>query len=906
MFHNLANTLKDLFGINKVVLYRTFKEWNWSKFQPMFNVMEVEPGTEGLFEKFLAEANETSGPLNSPVSLGPFKVEDQSIYIYVTHYGSTFRFMQVMMALLFKGLSAMRAKATHTTSWTYCHFEGTPELQELQEVYVLGVKGNVDPLIHTLHQKNISIASTNRMKFNARGKARANTYLVLAKTEETLKTIQEYFNSEQEYVLYAGKNLNTPSMTPLKFRKDFSYARLSPTLVHENCAASSEIARWVLEMNDLLYTSEPYAPGFSNKKVNQVAGTTGFGANPALINTDALIYTPESIIRYVDQRNPPEKRLFPEETALSAEVQKWYDLFTGDLDQYVSSYLYAELFADSDNAKELFKQQLHGWAKMKISWRLGFIRKSLDQHYKFSSKPKEEWLIDLQKIFDQVAELLSDGRTFLTGERLTAADIAFTAIAGKLLIPKESGAAITKINQIPFELRDQIFKLRETQAGQYALRIYQQYRPQPDPAIHPPKEPGPIDKFVDRLEIFFTGRQYKAFYFLQKRIPVLKLGFLKLAVVSRADLVTELLDRDNDFTVEEINGQKMADQNGAFYLGFDRNNPQFDRERNFVRRATKKGDLEIIRNYVRTHSDEILKNALPLGKLDVAETLTGTVLVGLLDHYFGVSAPTQPRMKKWCTDLFYDLFLNFTNDKEIHETALESARERRAWELKLITERKADLAAGKEIPDNILNRLILQQQEQENTGIWFDDEMIRRNIGGLLTGIMATTNKATVFVLEDLFKRPDDLKGAIKAAKEHDMDKVYGYVAESLRFNPVQPGVIRFCENEQFLKGSGSKSHKIKSGYKTIALTSGAMFTPDNFIEPKSYDPDRAAGGALYMNWGYGLHLCYGNYINMVTIPEFVAAVLRLPNVRPVKGRTGRGSGLQIGPFPTNYVVQFG
>ena len=37
-----------------------------------------------------------------------------------------------------------------------------------------------------------------------------------------------------------------------------------------------------------------------------------------------------------------------------------------------------------------------------------------------------------------------------------------------------------------------------------------------------------------------------------------------------------------DFTIEEINSRKMALQKGAFFLGWDRNYPQFDREREFA------------------------------------------------------------------------------------------------------------------------------------------------------------------------------------------------------------------------------------------------------------------------------------------------------------------------------------
>ena len=59
------------------------------------------------------------------------------------------------------------------------------------------------------------------------------------------------------------------------------------------------------------------------------------------------------------------------------------------------------------------------------------------------------------------------------------------------------------------------------------------------------------------------------------------------------------------------------------------------------------------------------------------------------------------------------------------------------------------------------------------------------------------------------------------------------------------------------------------------------------------------------MNYGYGLHECYGKYINAVTITEITAAVLRLKGVKRAKGAAGKGTGLKQGPFPTHFVVSF-
>ena len=237
---------------------------------------------------------------------------------------------------------------------------------------------------------------------------------------------------------------------------------------------------------------------------------------------------------------------------------------------------------------------------------------------------------------------------------------------------------------------------------------------------------------------------------------------------------------------------------------------------------------------------------------------------------------------------------------ERHKLAVDSSLERKAWILELIEDRKQQLKDGKQLDDNILNRLLLMQQEPGNA--WFDDDAVQRNVGGLLTGILETTNKSVVFVLDELLNRPDILKGAIKTAQERDMKKMYGYVSEALRFNPVQPGVIRYAETTQTLKGKGTKAYTIPAKTKVFALTAAAMFDPAAFPDPKTFNAERTS---TYMNYGYGLHECYGKYINAVTISELVAAVLRLNNVRRGQGRAGMKTGLQQGSFPTNFVVEF-
>ena len=706
----------------------------------------------------------------------------------------------------------------------------------------------------------------------------------------------------------------------IRFRKDFSYAKKTPTFVSNAIGGIDEIARWVLDWNDVLYKDEPHAPPFYipviKKLVGDADGITVAGGGmtvtggkpvgvgdfpgPVLLKTDALLYTAESMIVYFEQRCTADKRLLPADPGKRQEVVDLYNLFVGPFEGNVCRYVYGQLLANPAEARSWFTQGVPLGERLSYTLSAGSIRKELTNQWGLAEKPAGERLAYIKKIFEKVEGLLSDGRRYLTGDRLTIADIAFAAVTAPLLLPNEFGGAMGAIHTVPAEMRREVEELRATRAGQFVFLLYQDERPLKRNKKDIPKDPGALGKLGLEVGLALDRRKTGLFCFLQQHFPVLRLGIVGLNAVCKNDLLVEMMERDNDFTVEEINGKKMANQKGAFFLGFDRNNPQFDRERNFVRQTAKKEDLDRIRSFIRNSCEQILLQARPYGKVDVADSMCYTVLVRFIDDYFGVPPPTEPIMKHWLRVLFYDLFLNFTNNAAKHQEAVSASLDRRAWVLQLIKDRKRDLDAGKTLADNVLNRMILLQRQEGNG--WFDDETIQRNIGGLITGILETTNKAVVLVLDELFNRPDTLKGAIDTAQVQDMKKMYGYVCEAMRFNPAQPGVIRYCESAQVLKGKGTKPYRIKAKRKVFALTACAMMDPAVFPEPRQFNPQREA---VYMNYGYALHECYGKYINAVTISEFVAAILRLPGVQREPGWAGRGTGLHVGPFFNNFVVRF-
>jgi len=688
----------------------------------------------------------------------------------------------------------------------------------------------------------------------------------------------------------------------IKFKKDFSYAKAAPTLVSNTAGISSEIARWVLDRNAILYKNELHAPWIIQKKIKRIIGNEEEGNSPVLEMTDALIYSADSIVRFWEQRCTPENRLLPTDPTERDAVLDLHHLFTGEFFQSkVTKYMLANMLASKKSAIAVFTEGVSNGEK--VRYKLGFpiFKARLTKEFELSTNSADDNLNQIKKVFDQVTELLSDNRKFLVGDQFTLADLSFAAAAAPMILPVEFGGSLPEINEISDSYRAAVIALRETSAGQFVFRMYLENRPVMLSQSLIPAEPSSVAKLITRMMISMKKKQYKLFYFVQKRFPVLNVPFVKLVVVSKNDLLVETLERDLDFTIEEINNKKMSEQKGAFFLGWDRNNPQFNRERDFVRKATKREDLDIIRKFVRESAEDVLKHAQSYGKIDVSSSLAKVVIVRLIDYYFGVSAPNETVMKHWLRIMFFDLFLNFKNDAKKHEEALKAGNDRAVFLFQVIKDRRQDLKDGKTLPDNLFNRMILMAQEPGNE--WADDDVLQRNIGGLLTGILEGTNKSILLILDELFNQPEALKKAIEVAHGDDMNKMYGYISEALRFNPTQPGVIRYSEQQQTINGKGSKTYTIKAKRKVLALTAGAMFDPAAFPDPKQFDGERK--NVTYMNYGFGLHECYGKYINAVTLTEIVAATLRQKNIRRESGRIGRGTGLSTDLLPTNFVVKF-
>jgi len=381
---------------------------------------------------------------------------------------------------------------------------------------------------------------------------------------------------------------------------------------------------------------------------------------------------------------------------------------------------------------------------------------------------------------------------------------------------------------------------------------------------------------------------------LRRFKPILVLG--QRVIVTRYADVVDVLTRDRDFTIKQINAENFERLTGSFFLGMDL--PEYERESEILQKAIREGDLKKIRTFVTQCASDLVDAVRPSGRIDVVGQLTRVVPTRLVASYLGVPGPDEQTMMSWMRILFHDSFLNPNGDPKIRELAEVSAKELAEYLQDLIAHRHADLKSGQDEQDDFLTRLVRMQDDPDTR---LDDDGIRRNIGGVIVGAVDTTSKAVAIAIDELLRRPKVLQAAQAAAENEDIELVSRYAIEAIRFNPHNPILLRYGHQDTVLGAAGGRQRKIKAGKQVFAVTLSAMFDKTGFQTPGRFRVDRRDPRNL--QFGYGLHACFGRYINDIQIPEIFSALLRLKNLRRSSGSDGK---IQFdGPFPHRLILEF-
>jgi glutathione S-transferase len=227
-----------------------------------------------------------------------------------------------------------------------------------------------------------------------------------------------------------------------------------------------EKARWGLDRAALPYREETHAPLFS-----RVAG----GTVPVLVHGNDRFTDSTDILVHAD-KNCGGDVLYPRDAAQRSEVEAFEKKFDSELGPHTRRWAYAQILSRTRLLRSLWSRDVPWLEGHIIKLIAPLTRPLVRRAYKISPESAQRSLERVQGLFQEIGDRLRDGRAFLVGERFTAADLTFAALATPVVFPVECRAVQPTLDEVPAEMREVILRMRDTDAGRFVLRMFAQER----------------------------------------------------------------------------------------------------------------------------------------------------------------------------------------------------------------------------------------------------------------------------------------------------------------------------------------------------------------------------------------------------------------------------------------------
>jgi glutathione S-transferase len=234
-----------------------------------------------------------------------------------------------------------------------------------------------------------------------------------------------------------------------------------------------EKARWALERAGIPYREERHVQGI-HRVVARRAG--GGQTVPVLVTPDGVLGESEDILRWVDERTPPQRRLFPDKPAERADVERLSRRFDERLGPRGRRFMYVKMLAHRELTLEVNNQGVPRWEDRALRLGWPFATRFIGHALGIRPGIEVEDEAVVWEELDLVAELLADGREHLCGDRFTAADLTFAALSAAVVAPPVYGVALPQPDALPPDMATFVERVRDHPAGRYALALFEQPR----------------------------------------------------------------------------------------------------------------------------------------------------------------------------------------------------------------------------------------------------------------------------------------------------------------------------------------------------------------------------------------------------------------------------------------------
>jgi glutathione S-transferase len=233
-----------------------------------------------------------------------------------------------------------------------------------------------------------------------------------------------------------------------------------------------EKARWALDRVGVPYVEEPHGPVVHYR----ATAPLGHRTVPILVSRAGVFADSTDILEYLDGFAPAEDRLYPADPALRREVLELEDRFDRRLGPATRVLAYSTLLQDRALTLELFARGTSRSATRALGLVLPAIIALMRSGMKINPSNVPRVKARLDELFASVEQRLADGRRFLCGDRLTAADVTFASLAAPAVLPPAYEAMLLPIERLPAAHAAEVRRLRERPVGAFVLRLFAEER----------------------------------------------------------------------------------------------------------------------------------------------------------------------------------------------------------------------------------------------------------------------------------------------------------------------------------------------------------------------------------------------------------------------------------------------
>ena len=273
--------------------------------------------------------------------------------------------------------------------------------------------------------------------------------------------------------------------------------------------------------------------------------------------------------------------------------------------------------------------------------------------------------------------------------------------------------------------------------------------------------------------------------------------------------------------------------------------PQHGPVRRVMVTALTPGVVRAAEDFTREEAGRLLAGVAPGERLDLVPRFTVPLPNRVTVHLLGLPPSDAGTIAGWAKSLMESDFPR-TNRTERGTGFAAAFPEFAGYIDDHIRARQSDMAAGTEVPDDVLTRLI----SLEVDGARLVPTQLRALVRNLITGGLTTTSQLLGNLLHALFT----VEG-LETALRSDPAAVDRAIEESLRLSPPVLFIARGCP-----KGAEIAGSLIGPGERVIIGSASANRDERVFDDPDTFQLERP-NADQHLTFGHGPHFCPGAHV---------------------------------------------